>query len=48
MYNSILKIWVVPDITIVFNGNFDTAIARAEKRNGQKYTKKEMNILKKF
>lgn len=46
MYNSISKICVVPDITIVFTGNFDTAIARAEKRDGQKYTKKEMNILK--
>lgn len=47
LYNSISKICVVPDITIVFTGDFNNSIARAEKRDGQKYTKKEIDILKK-
>ena len=37
----------MPDITFLFVGDFDNAIKRAEKRDKQKYTKKEMEILSK-
>ena len=46
LYNSISKLCLVPDITILFTGNFDNAIKRAEKRDNQKYTENEIDILK--
>lgn len=46
LYNSISRLCIVPDITILFTGNFDKAIERAETRDNQKYTKEEIEILK--